>query len=557
MGDPRPVADDAAEAPSVVEGSSAPAHGRRARLAILLVAVATVLLTYAYTLNVRIPLLDRPASWTRHAEGAARTLRHMRIWDEVGLLETRFMMRTTDVHPGDRYIRDVGYLPDDEGVYYYVSFPPLFPLLPFLLLKAVNAPLGILSLRIFALGLHLVTAMLLFMLTRRVLLSRGEAHASSAGAFAAAVMLVSPGPLWYFSNAYESAALETPLLIACTYLGVRLLTDELRPRWLVPAFAAASFALAYTEWLGIMFAASVGVVALLRRDRRSLLAFAVSAAAVAAALGLMTLQYSSVAGFKAFVEAIRGKAEMRVTFGGAVHHSLTSWPSWSHLLKWVKQGYGPGLVALAALAASWLVGMTSTPGGFRRRLRATFPRPLGVALALTALPAALHLLALFSHTVIHDFGLLKWAVPLGLLVGALAAELGSWGARSRNRLGALAAAALVLAVAVHTVLPEAIKRDFTVTWGAVKVGTAIAQTGVDPDEPVFVEAPRKFYMGSSTVYYAGRNLARYKDAAGAAAIMKRSGATGAVLFRVNEDMEVERTERLGPDGHAIGSAQLE
>lgn len=520
--------------------------------AALLIALGAVLAVFAYTVWIRAPYIERPVSWIRHGEGTARVLRHMRVWDEAGLARTHFMMRTTGTAPADRFIADVGYLTSGDGVFYYASFPPLFPLAPYLAFRALSVSPSPEAIRTFNLGLHAIGALLLFALARRALRERGEAFASSAGVFAAAVYLISPGAMWYHSNAYVSASLSTPLLIACTYLGLRAAADDRPSAWLLPALGATAFALAYADWVGVTLVAAIAATAAwYRRDRRLWMVAAVAAAGTIAALLLTAVQYSSVAGVHEFVAALGGKFEMRTGLSAASHHSLTSLASWKYLLGVsVRKSLEPELVFLGVLAVLFAAGILGRVIARRPTdLRATFPRAFLIALAFLGGASLLHHLILFSHTVIHDFDLLKDAAPLGLLVGVLAAEIGEWGTHRASRIGTLVALAVVLALGARSALPKTMKRDFTISWGAVGVGEAIAEANVGPNEAVFLKGPPSFYIGSSTVHYAGRNIARYHSREHAAKIIRASGASGGVLFVLDEaGRKVARVDRVAPDG---------
>ncbi|MDP2181972.1 MAG: hypothetical protein Q8K99_05300 [Actinomycetota bacterium] len=539
-------------------GVSADPATRALKAFVIALAVGALLCSVA----LRIPFLERPISNKRHGEGTARTLRHIAIWDAVGLGETHWMMRTTGTAPADRYIADQGYLRDDSGIYYYVSFPPLFPLAPYATFKLLGVEAAPLAVRIFNLGLQALGTLALFLLAKRATASLGERFSWMAGGFAAVLYATAPVLLWYHSNAYTTASLSTPLFILAVYLAVRAVHDDSAPRWVLPAFGMAIFAVAYTEWLGVTFAAAAAVYGIARRrDRAARRMAIVAVAVVGATMLLMVAQYSSVAGLQAFVSGISGKYAMRSGVSEASHHSIFALKSWAYIAGYYLKGYLPflGLIPLFAAPALW--------GAWRRRnrdkvlprtdsapFRAWFATPLATALALTSGPVMLHHLLLFSHTAVHDFDMVKSASVLGLLFGLAVAGMDRAARSSADPWRTQATLAIAVALITTSSMVLSYRRDFTSHSGLAAVGEAIKKAGVPPERIVFVQG-NSFYVGSAAIYYAGRNIAYYSPEY-ARALVEASGAGGGTLFVIAEDGEgISAIERVGDDGVVIGAGE--
>lgn len=546
MSDSTPVASPGPDAPRE-EGAS---RGLR------VFAVALAVLALAVTIGARVPRLNDAMSEKRHADGTARVLRHMALWDAVGLDATHWMMRTTGLAPADRYIVDQGYLRDADGVYYYVSFPPLYPLAPYAAFKALGIAETPLAVRVFNLLLQAIGTFALFLLAKRATAGLGARFSWIAGGFAGLLYASAPVLQWYHSNAYTTASLSTPFFILAAYLGVRAIHDDRRPRWLLPALAAALFVVAYTEWLGVTFAMVAAAYGVVRWRHRPSRAFAfVAVGTVAAAMLLMLVQYSSIAGLAAFIQGISGKYAMRSGMAETSQRSILSLRSWAYLGDSYYKGYLPflGLIPLFAAYPLWRRRVTHPRAARAAPARAWWSTPLATALVLTAAPVLLHHLLLFSHTAIHDFDMVKTAAALGLVFGVCAASLDRSVASAGRRWLVPVALGLAAAVAVGASIAITYRRDFAAHSGAEAVGEAIRAAHVSPNEVVFFQGP--FYPGSAAVYYAGRNITGYEPSY-AKALIAESGADGGVLFVVTPDGEgVARIERVAKDGTIAGAAK--
>lgn len=546
-----------------VEPSDTPgASGDSATRALKALVIALALGALVFSVALRLPFLDRPISNKRHGEGTARTLRHIAIWDEVGLGGTHGMMRTTGVAPADRYIADQGYLRDEDGIYYYVSFPPLFPLAPYGAFKLLGVEATPLAVRVFNLCLQAFGAFAIFLLAKRATARVGERFSWVAGGFAAVLYATAPVLLWYHSNAYTTASLSTPMFILAVYLAVRAVHDDPAPRWVLPVFGLAVFAVAYTEWLGVTFAAAVAVYGIVRwRDRPARRMAIVAVAVVGATMLLMVAQYSSVAGLGAFISGLSGKYAMRSGVSEASHHSILSPGSWGHVVSYYLKGYLPFLGLIPVLAVPALLGTWASrsrrrelPGTRSIALRGWLVSPLATALVLTAGPVLLHHLLLFSHTAVHDFDMVKGASVLGLLFGLAAAGLDRATRSSADSWRTPVTLAVVVVLLATSSMVLSYRRDFTSRSGLYAVGDAIRSAKVPPDQIVFLQGS-SFYVGSAAIYYAGRNIAYYNPEY-ARALVEASGADGGVLFVIAEDGEtISAIERVGDDGAIVGAGE--
>ncbi|MDO8916261.1 MAG: hypothetical protein Q7W16_09295, partial [Coriobacteriia bacterium] len=238
--------------------------------------------------------------------------------------------------------------------------------------------------------------------------------------------------------------------------------------------------------------------------------------------------------------------------------SILSLQSWGLIARRYFRAYQSFMVLIPLLAAPGLFvawrrrrakGRVESASNMPPRTRPA--GPLATALALTAGPIALHHVILFSHTVIHDFDMVKGASVLGLAFGLAIASLDRVARPSSRAWLRPAALVLIAAVAAGGGMALAYRRDFTPTSGSRAVGTAIREANVPPDQIVFVGGG-SFYKGSAAIYYAGRNITGYSPE-NARYLIGASGADGGVLFVVSADgMRVDSVKRIGRDGEIVG-----
>ncbi len=458
---------------------------------------------FACSVLIRWPNLDRPLSYD-YEWVTAHTLMTLDIWEAGGPASSHFAPIYTYDYPADRHIRSLtSGIADADGRYYYVSYPPFAFLLPYLVFLLPGLAPSVLSLQLFNLVMHAITAFLLYgLITSRR--EQGTPSEIDWPALAGFSVYVFSGPtLWFHANVYFSDILVQPFFIA-TLLGVMRYTKRGQGRWLI--FAGA-FLMTYTEWLGVFLAASLMAFTILYRRREAAwwIATGIAAAGSVLALTLTFFQYASIAGPEVFVEASIARFAVR---SGQDQHLLTTAAPYAKLALDYARAYFPQAVLLLLLGMASLIA----------RRAACEPRQgwFAAPLAIASLAVALHHLVFFEFTTIHEFALLKTAVPIGLGVAALMDRLVAGDrlqeTRFLTRFG-LACTVVLLGLSVYFYFSHITRENLN---SYQKVGLAI-RTEAASEETVFllesrtlsgitIQAPEHVVVAPQVLYYAGRDI---------------------------------------------------
>gem|GEM_PF-5426568 len=508
-----------------------------------LAVIGILIVVFAVSLAVRWPYMQR-AMGLHHEEGTGRTLVHMTAWWEDGPTSGGYLLRTTLTSPGDKFLSGAA---DEEGNAYYYSFPPGHPLWAFLVHRAIGVQPTVMSVRVFNLVLNLLSAVLVYLIVRELLRKLPDAWSRIAGATAFAAYAFTPITMWYQSNSYTTASAVQPFFLLALYAATRAYREGRWGRYAIAGVGAATFFMAYTEWLGFAFAGVAVVLALARRDDAVMRRIGIAAlVGAAAAFGIVVVQYSTQLGFAGVFETFAGRYAARSGLDQAGGHSLLNPASWARLFRIYLSAVSPlAVAALALFAWDRFIGR-----GKARRFSAGLAPPAAI-LTLAIAPVLVHHAVLFNHTVVHDFDTLKTAVflsvALGFLTGKLIARYAAGEAFSPST-AMLGSAALLLVVGGTSVwlFGLANSREYT---EPKKLAEVIAAQAED-DEVVFIEAPA-YVPVSITTYYAGRNWVDWRgDPAATANLLARGGQRTGVVFLVDEQLEVLQVGYVGMDGAA-------
>lgn len=507
-------------------------RGSRSRSTVGATALALVFVVglFALSVFVRVPFMGRPLGvdeWT-----TSTVLRHQQIWWDQGALRYWFAPIATYPNPGDRGIANEAYTPAPDGTYYYTSYPPFAYIAPYVIFRALGVRPDVGPIQTFSLFVHLVTALLVYVLTARLV--RENRRLSLAGLAAAAAYLFAPVALWYHSNAYMSDMLVQPLFVLGVLAAV-IAVDSENARWRpVLAVSAVCAFMVYTEWLGALFVAALVMAAVLSRPRRTLLSLAGSGIGGAAvALVLTVVAYARPVGLETLLRTMIGTYGWRSGVFDTTAGRIDDPGSWLALARHYWDGYAALLVALAVLAL-----VVAALAAFGRRHGDTpgwAPTSrVGLALFLTLVPVVLHHLLLFGFSSVHAFSVLKTGVPLALCAGLLVHQLVFAARRSSKTPGALAILACTAIVAIMAVSSVgAYRRLHRLNADYFKaIGVAIASKAT-PDEMVFI-SPKKFGAPPQVVYYARRNIEPYDGQPAAIQLMRRYNIHTGVVFELDQ-----------------------
>ena len=519
--------------------------GWRPTWASLAVLVIIVFL-YALSILFRLPYLSHPMG-LHHEEGTARTLVHSLSWWEEGPSAGGFIMSRTLSSPGDKYLSSGA--ADDGNIYYY-SFPPGHPLWAFVAHRAIGYMPTVSSVRVMNLILGFLSASMIYLLVRELLKRLPDLWSRFAALVAFALYVFTPIGLWYHSNAYTSASAVQPFfiaaLLAATY-SYRL--RESRP-WLWPTlFGVAVALMSYTEWLGVAFAAVTVIIWLFRRKDATLRRLsAAGALGSGAALILTAVQYSLSLGVSEMIEHAVGRYTIRSGLSASGGGGYTVWKaaSWERLAYQYTRSVG----YLAVLTAVLWVWDRVLGRGKAKSFRPG-DAPVSVILLLSIVPVLLHHVALFDHTVVHDFDMLKWSVFLSVAIGVLVGRLLARYATKEPP------AALWWPTAVVVVLAVLVAADSLNTFsyhnGRVQsepesLGAAMAEAA-EPEEVIFISSGT-YLTPAIITYYAGRNFTGWPaDPPVTSETLARGGEerTGVVIL-VDDYLNVVRIGYVGTNG---------
>jgi len=504
---------------------------------------------------VRWPFLNRPLS--PHDEWLTSTvLRTMQIWEMEGAWKSyKFLPIATYPGRANYHIDNQGGVSDPLGRQYYMSYPPLAYIVPYVALQVFGVRTEVLPLQIFCLLLHYACAWLIYLVVSLLMRQRDSRYARLGGAVAAAIYVFSPATLWLHSNIYMSDMFIQPLFILGVYIYLRILLSKDVPIALLLSLGAVVLLMIYTDWLGVCFAFAV-LLHGLYRWRIPTMRWMTVTMLVAGTLGflLILVHYSQVNGLAAFLQYSRTKFLERSALSDK-YTSRLSLQSWAQVVGHYKKGFFPGtIIYIGVMAVGTLI--LSRVG-----LRKPYQNRLwGSAIFVTTVPVILHHVLLFNFTFHHDFSILKSAVLLSILAGVFSGLLldemdrlqvskRQW-VRIAPVLGLLGLICWINVTSFYAInKPDAstVYRDS---------GLAIRQLA-QPNEIVFVVMTDPLGPYPQLVWYAKRNLAVWVDENVALQLMALNNVDRGIVFTLRPDMTIANVQRLQRQGDTLASQTME
>lgn len=513
----------------------------------------TLVLTTMFLLSVivRWPFLDRPLG--SHDEWLTSTVvRHLKIWEMEGAWTSyKFLPITT--YPGrvNYHIDNQGGVSDPLGRHYYVSFPPLAYIAPYVALRALGIHVDVLPLQIFGLLMHYACVWLIYLLVSMLMFHQGRRYSRMCGVIAAAIYLFSPATLWFHSNVYMSEIFVQPLFILGVYLYLKIQLSRAVPVGLLISLGLVVLLMIYTEWLGVFFVFAVFLHGAYRW-RTPAMRWMTVTVLVASTLGLLLIlvHYSQIDGLPAFLNYLKTKFLERSALLDKSTSRL-SMRNWAQILSHYKKGFFPGTLGYIAVMA---IG-TMVLSRFGSRKAKTNPL-LKPAIYVVTLPVILHHVILFNYTFHHDFSALKSAVLLAILAGVFSGllldeldrlKLLKW--RWARIVPVLCFLALICWINV-TIFKSINK--LTASNDYRDSGLTIRQLA-QPNEIVFVETTDPVGPVPQLVWYAKRNLAVWVDEKTALQLMTLNNADRAIVFTLRPDIQITNVKRLLRQGDTLAS----
>ena len=374
----------------------------------------TIALLFALSIIIRLPQLNQPLHMG-HQWSTAHVLVTLRIWADEGISRYNYNPVYTYNTPADKHLKSLtSGIQNEQGDYFYVSYPPLTFLFPFVVFKALRVEPGILPLQIFSLALHGISSLLVYVLISSLYGLRLRDGIFAPALVACGVYLFMPLALWYHMNVYFADMLVQPLWLASTCLAYQLFErNRLRSSYHLVCYGGVNFLSIYTEWLAVFAAFVLILIAGWRyRHNKSYSKVIITiATSTLLALGLILLQYSSIAGLDSFLLASieRFFSRSGLNDGGFLLSRLLSYAL-------IGQNYWVRYFPIFLLLVFFLLTLLAT------HKRGTIFSRFGThrfMLVILTVPILLHHIIFFEFTLIHEFSEIKSGVLFSYLTAAL------------------------------------------------------------------------------------------------------------------------------------------
>lgn len=472
---------------------------------------------------------------TRHDWLSAHTLVTMKVWDKEGIANHHFSSVLTFCNKGDKFDYCLCSLVDAKGNAYYVSYGPFALILPYTLFKFFGVPFNELSIAWFGLIIHFLTAYFVFLIIASFSFDKNKAF-YLAPYIGFVLYVFSPGTLWFHANVYFSEILTQLLIVVLLYVYILIIKSASHSsKRLVWLYAILCFVGVYTEWLNLFFAFLTGLsffwMAFWSRQYWPYFWAALSSSILA--IVLILVQYSSIAGWEAFITSALGKFNERNTsdFTSVLGNGKTAI---GQVLDFIVTDFS-NIFLLLGSAMLLLVAVLV----IQRKI--VFLKWQLLAIGCLIGSVLMHHILFFHFTHDHDFSILKTGLALILAIGLLFSTFENVLA-GRKKLYWLYIALFTGITLFETV--GAVKKyqlDYTKKPDHEmfkKIGWVIQKTAL-PSEKVFSNA----FSCPQLMYYANRNVLNDFEDGGKAEFHNRTTKEPTVFFKVNGDKCVYYTRR--------------
>jgi len=516
---------------------------RIARRAAFLVAL------FAFSVVVRARYINRPLS--AHYEWVtAPVLITQQIWYEEGGFHHHFLPVLTYPGVANRNISNDARMKNEDGVWYYTSYPPLSWIAPYIVFRALGVYPDVLPLQLFNLVLHLICAVFIYLIVHQLLKDKSFAAREIPAFIASTVYIFAPFGLWFHCNTYSAQWLNHPWFAIAVYAFIRILdgaNDEEKKRW-VMAMGGLTFLMFYTAWFGVLFYGAVGLYALAFRKEQAMRWLIVAIiGGVAAAVILVLIQMSAISGPIDLVKYFLSRFSFISGYFEETDKSLHIYDivAWKRLLGHYYKGYGGLLFFLAAIA---FIALALGNENLKEKFSRMDKRCLTVA-GITVLPVLGHHVVLFNYSAVHEYSVLTMLVAISTFTGVGLSSIISRLEETRGRqelignIGSILTVFLILIAAAIGEFRDQNNNGHTIYK---TLGEKIRQTA-KPDEVVFVNSGGMFLTGGGgiiphIVFYAHRNLAVWKDMKTAQDLIKANGVQRGIVFSLVREKKQYRLQ---------------
>ncbi len=492
------------------------------RKALLFLAVIGVYLF------VRFSDIDKPLDyngWT-----TAQVLVTQQIWYENGIQKYYFSPVFTFNNQNDKNIKNIGGLKDNQGNYYYVSYPPLSFLLPFSIFKLLGIYPALLPLNIFSTFLHITSAISIYLLISLFKNDEKRAGLDKRAFIGYILYLFSPGNFWFYTNIYFADILVNTIFISGVYLILRIiLKKKFHSKLHLLLFGILIFVMVYTEWLGLFFSISVllysGICA--KKDKRYLTLFFITAISTFIAILLTLFQYASISGFPGLIIELQNKF---LTRGG--FNSFLKLKPYLNVIYFYKTYYSFEILVLIMLS---LISFCFLPGKIRKWLKDGY-----IFLYFAFVPVALHYLFFFNFNHNHSFSSLKTSPLLITLISLLLHKVIQSLIPKAEKLYYIFAVLFITSSTV--VYTQHTFSDYR-KYNYQLLGREIRESSII-DDNIFICGYPDGFIEPQVLYYSHRNIRHCRDKKEAEDIITKLNIGKSVIFTLSQDRQIINKERF-------------
>ncbi len=458
-----------------------------------------LVLVFIISVAVRFPVINNHLSM-HHGWVTAHTLLTLQTWNDGGIFNYHAAPVYTPQNEGDKFIPALAGITDVKGDSYYVSYPPLGFYVPYFFIKLFFLQPTILSLIIFNLLLHFLSAFFIYKIVKRLLKNISSSEFAPIIAFV--IYLFTPATLWFQCNVYFVDMLEQFLWIATFYVSLKLIDVENKKN--IFLFTVLLFACCYTEWMGLFYAFMAftyfGIKSICKKQIPVISLICVGV--VLMSIGLFVLQYSQISGFHSLIESLTSKYKTRSGFYGENTSefglSIDNPDSFSRLWEHYFTNYFNLIFLLLIIILVFF---------FIQKKNQFENKYWLIVVVFLVVPVLLHHFIFFNFTSLHDFSVLKSAVPLPVISGLLIASFEN--SFSKKIFISVASVALLFYSIIGVKEFYSLYHKYCLTDSCEKLATFIKEN-VKPDEAIFIKGDYPL-VSPMTYYHAHRLVTNAND----------------------------------------------
>jgi hypothetical protein len=497
--------------------------------------VLLLLVIFLISIIVRLSNIDRPLSF-HHEWLTAFSLRVVSILYDGGAAQYNFNPIANYNGDANKNIDNTSVLfmpKNQQGDYYYISYPPFGYLLPYFIFKLISLKPTILGIQILNLCLHFIGAYFIFLIISLLSLKNNQ-KINWPGVIGFGIYTFLPLNLWFQSNVYSPETLIQTIFIIEAYILFKILFSKQIGNyywWLLGIF---NFLAVYTEWLGILLAGTICLYALFKaKDKKYKTIFYIVMITSLLALMLTVYQYSLISGLHDLLVIYENKYLLRSGFSSLSENntSILEIRAWLKLTETYVINFIPFF--LSSVPFLYLL--------FRGKSReGVLNKNFLTAAYIIIIPIILHHVLFFNGTVVHDFFLLKDSIYIAIF-GALFYWYYFEYLAQKNQFKYRLSIFLVIVIFLATAMIIYNQPNQFYSSQYKAIGEKIRMTSSN-EEVVFINFEnsdlKQIDIEPQQIIYAQRNIARWQDDNQAEKLIRLNGLNRGVIFNINHNFDV-------------------